>query len=187
MRLSELSLVRPVLATVISLMLCVFGVLAFRALPLREMPDTAAPVVSVETGYEGASASVVESRITKPLEDQLSGIAGIKAISSDTVDGYSSVTIEFVPERDLDAAASDVRDAVARAAWVLPREADTPVVSKADANDEVILWVTSPSSLPSAWWWMTPSWWWRTFTTICSVASRPCWRPGTAPARWALR
>ncbi|MHA7001887.1 efflux RND transporter permease subunit [Aeromonas schubertii] len=146
MRLSELSLERPVLATVISLMLCVFGVLAFRALPLREMPDTAAPVVSVETGYEGASASVVESRITKPLEDQLSGIAGIKAISSDTVDGYSSVTIEFVPERDLDAAASDVRDAVARAAWVLPREADTPVVSKADANDEVILWVTLRSS-----------------------------------------
>ncbi|NHI00098.1 efflux RND transporter permease subunit [Oceanimonas sp. MB9] len=150
MRLSDLAIARPVLATVISLMLCVFGLIAFLELPLREMPDTTSPIVTVRTDYTGASASVMESQVTKRLEDELSGISGVKFISSSTSDGESRITVEFDPERDLDNAASDVREAVSRASRQLPDDADAPVVTKDTGRNDVILWVTLRSTGMSA-------------------------------------
>ncbi|OIN12147.1 efflux RND transporter permease subunit [Oceanisphaera psychrotolerans] len=146
MKLSDLSISRPVLATVLSLMLCVFGLISFLELPLREMPDTTSPVVTVRTDYTGASAGVLETQVTRRLEDELSGISGVKFISSTTSDGRSSITIEFVPERDLNNAASDVREAVARASRSLPDDADAPVVTKDTGRNDVILWVTLRST-----------------------------------------
>ncbi len=150
MRLSELAIARPVLATVLSLMLCVFGLIAFFELPLREMPDTTSPIVTVRTDYTGASASVMESQVTKRLEDELSGISGVKFISSSTSDGSSRITVEFNPERDLDNAASDVREAVSRASRRLPDDADAPIVTKDTGRNDVILWVTLRSTGLSA-------------------------------------
>lgn len=146
MKLSDLSVARPVLAIVLSLMLCVFGVISFLELPLREMPDTTSPVVTVRTAYTGASASVLEVQVTKRLEDELSGISDVKYISSSTRDGSSSITIEFDPARDLDSAASDVREAVARASRKLPDEADAPIVTKDTGRNDVVLWVTLRST-----------------------------------------
>ncbi|MBO1518747.1 efflux RND transporter permease subunit [Oceanisphaera pacifica] len=146
MKLSDLSIARPVLATVLSLMLCVFGVISFIELPLREMPDTTSPVVTVRTTYSGASASVLEVKVTKRLEDELSGISDVKYISSSTRDGSSSITIEFDPARDLDSAASDVREAVARASRKLPDEADAPIVTKDTGRNDVVLWATLRST-----------------------------------------
>ncbi|WMC11319.1 efflux RND transporter permease subunit [Oceanimonas pelagia] len=150
MKLSDIAIARPVLATVISLMLCVFGLIAFFELPLREMPDTTSPIVTVRTDYTGASASVMESQVTKRLEDELSGISGVKFISSSTSDGSSRITVEFNPERDLDNAASDVREAVSRASRQLPGDADAPVVTKDTGRNDVILWVTLRSTGLSA-------------------------------------
>ncbi|WP_445396547.1 efflux RND transporter permease subunit [Zobellella sp. An-6] len=146
MKLSDVAIARPVMAIVLSLMLCVFGLISFLQLPLREMPDTTSPVVTVRTDYSGASASVLETQVTKRLEDELSGISGVKFISSSTTDGRSSITIEFEPGRDLDNAASDVREAVARASRRLPSEADTPIVTKDTGRNDVILWVTLRST-----------------------------------------
>ncbi|WP_298722898.1 efflux RND transporter permease subunit [uncultured Oceanisphaera sp.] len=146
MKLSDLSISRPVLATVLSLMLCVFGLISFLELPLREMPDTTSPVVTVRTDYTGASAGVLETQVTKRLEDELSGISGVKFISSSTSDGRSSITIEFDPARNLDNAASDVREAVARASRGLPDDADAPIVTKDTGRNDVILWVTLRST-----------------------------------------
>ncbi|MGO4999111.1 efflux RND transporter permease subunit [Oceanisphaera sp. W20_SRM_FM3] len=146
MKLSDLSIARPVLATVVSLMLCVFGLISFLELPLREMPDTTSPVVTVRTTYTGASAAVLEVQVTKRLEDELSGISDVKYISSSTTDGNSSITIEFDPVRDLDSAASDVREAVARASRNLPEDADAPIVTKDTGRNDVILWITLRST-----------------------------------------
>ena len=146
MKLSDLSIARPVLAIVLSLMLCVFGLISFLELPLREMPDTTSPVVTVRTSYTGASAAVLEVQVTKRLEDELSGISDVKYISSSTTDGNSSITIEFDPARDLDSAASDVREAVARASRNLPEDADAPIVTKDTGRNDVILWATLRST-----------------------------------------
>ncbi|WP_319782039.1 efflux RND transporter permease subunit [Oceanisphaera sp. IT1-181] len=146
MKISDLSIARPVLATVLSLMLCVFGLISFLELPLREMPDTTSPVVTVRTTYTGASAAVLEVQVTKRLEDELSGISDVKYISSSTSDGSSSITIEFDPSRDLDSAASDVREAVARASRKLPDDADAPIVTKDTGRNDVILWITLRST-----------------------------------------
>ena len=114
MWLSDVAVQRPVFATVISLTLLAFGILSFTALPLREYPDITPPVVSISTSYPGASADVVESRVTTLIEDQVSGIEGIKAIRSSSRDGGAFVNIEFGLDRDIDAAANDVRDRVSR-------------------------------------------------------------------------
>ncbi|PSJ46304.1 multidrug transporter AcrB [Zobellella endophytica] len=150
MKLSDISISRPVLATVVSLMLCVFGLISFLELPLREMPDTTSPIVTVRTDYTGASAAVLETQVSKRLEDELSGISGVKFISSSTTDGSSRITIEFDPSRDLDNAASDVREAVSRASRRLPDEADAPIVTKDTGRNDVILWVTLRSTGMSA-------------------------------------
>ena len=110
MMLSDLSVRRPVFAAVLSLLLIAFGLLSFDRLPLREYPDINPPIVSVETRYPGASAQVVETKITQLVEDAIAGIEGIRTISSASRDGRSQVTVEFEVERDIDAAANDVRD-----------------------------------------------------------------------------
>jgi len=141
MILSEISVRRPVFATVLSLMLIAFGLLSFSGLPLRELPNIDPPVVSVSTTYPGAAADVVQSRITEIIEDQVAGIEGIDTITSRSRDGTSDVTIEFTLTRDIEAAANDVRDAVARVIDRLPNEVDAPQISKADADADPVMWL----------------------------------------------
>ena len=145
MILSDASVRRPVFAAVLSLLLVAFGLLAFDRLPLREYPDINPPIVSVQTDYLGASAQVVETRITQILEDSIAGIEGIRTISSSSSDGRSDVTIEFDLARDIDAAANDVRDRVSRVLDRLPEETDPPQIAKADANTQQIMWLSLAS------------------------------------------
>ena len=145
MILSDISVDRPVFATVISLILVVFGAMAFSQLPLREYPDVNPPIVSVETKYTGAAAAIVETKITQVLEDRISGIEGIKTIDSKSRDGLSSITIEFTLSRDIDAAANDVRERLSRVLGNLPDEADAPEIFKVDSNTSVILWLNLAS------------------------------------------
>ncbi len=146
MRLSDISIQRPVFATVMSLLLIVLGLMSYSRLTLRELPAIDPPVVSVDVSYTGASASVVETRITQVLEDALSGIEGIESLQSRSVNGRSTVTIEFTLKRDIEAAANDVRDAISRVADRLPEEADAPQVQKADSDSDVILWLNMSST-----------------------------------------
>ncbi|MEM6811134.1 MAG: efflux RND transporter permease subunit [Pseudomonadota bacterium] len=140
MLLSDISVKRPVFASVISLLLIAFGLVAFERLSLREYPDIDPPVVTVEVTYPGAPANIVETRITEVVEERITGIEGIEFIQSESQDGESSVTIEFSIDRDVDAAANDVRDRIAGIADNLPEEADPPEVQKVDSNDDVIIW-----------------------------------------------
>jgi len=140
MLLSDVSIRRPVFATVISLLLIVLGVFAFSKLPLRELPDIDPPVVSVSTSYTGASAAVVETRITQLIEDAVSGIEGVELLTSSSRNGRSNINIEFSVNRDIESAANDVRDAVSRVAGNLPEDVDAPQVAKADSDSEVNLW-----------------------------------------------
>ena len=141
MVLSDLSIRRPVLATVMSLMIVLVGYIAYDRLTVREYPNTDAPVVSVRTVYPGASADVMESEITKPLEDALAGIEGIRSMKSESREEVSQITVEFVLTRDPDSAAADVRDRVARARGRLPDEADEPVIAKTEADAQPIMWM----------------------------------------------
>jgi multidrug efflux pump len=128
-----------------SLLLAIFGLLSFQRLSLREYPDIDPPVVSIDTNYPGAAASVVESRITQIIEDRISGIEGIDTLSSSSEDGRSSISIEFDLSRDIDAAANDVRDRVFGILDDLPVEADPPDIQKVDANEDVIMWLNLAS------------------------------------------
>jgi len=139
--LSDISVTRPVLAAVLSLLLIAFGLVAFERLPLREYPDIDPPVVSVETRYPGASANVVETRITQLIEDRISGVEGIRTIESVSEDGRSAITIQFAVGRDIDGAANDVRDRVSGILDQLPEEADPPEIQKVDSNEDVIMWL----------------------------------------------
>ncbi|MGD9331163.1 MAG: efflux RND transporter permease subunit [Desulfobacterales bacterium] len=141
MLLSDTSVKRPVFASVISLMLIVFGLVAFERLPLREYPDIDPPVVSIETIYPGASAYIVETQITELIEERIAGVEGIAFIASSSEDGRSAVTVEFETERDVDGAANDIRDRVAAILDDLPEEADSPEIQKVDSNDDVIMWL----------------------------------------------
>ncbi len=145
MFISDISIKRPVFASVISLLLIAFGIIAFDRLPLREYPDIDPPIVSIDTKYPGAAASVVEARITQLIEDRISGIEGIKYIESKSLDGRSQINIEFNLARDIDAAANDVRDRVSRIYDNLPEEADLPEVEKVDSNEDVIMWLNLTS------------------------------------------
>ncbi|WP_339645323.1 efflux RND transporter permease subunit [uncultured Porticoccus sp.] len=145
MFLSDISIRRPVFASVISLLLVAFGTIAFERLPLREYPDIDSPIVSIQTKYPGAAASVVETRITQLIEDRISGLEGIKFIESNSSDGESRINIEFNLSRDIDAAANDVRDRVSRILEDLPEEADLPDVEKIDSNEDVIMWLNLTS------------------------------------------
>jgi multidrug efflux pump len=150
MILSDISIRRPVLATVMSLLIILIGLIAFDRLPVREYPNIDAPVVSVRTVYPGASAEVMESQITKPLEDSLSGIEGIRTIKSVSREEVSQITVEFVQSRDPEAAANDTRDRVARVRGVLPNEAEDPVVAKIEADAQAIIWLAFSSDRQSA-------------------------------------
>jgi multidrug efflux pump len=146
MFLSDVSIRRPVLATVFSLLLVVFGVISFGRLPVREYPDIDPPIVSVESRYPGAAAAVVETRVTQIVEDAISGIEGIRTIDSESRDGISEVTVEFYLDRDLEAAVNDIRDRVSRILDDLPDEADPPEIFKVDSNSSVIMWLNLVSS-----------------------------------------
>lgn len=147
MLLSDVSIKRPVFAVVVSLLLVVLGVMSFLRLTLRELPNIDPPIVSVEVNYPGASAAVVETRITQILEDGLSGIEGIKTIQSSSRNGRADVTIEFNLSRDIEAAANDVRDRVSRVMNRLPDEADPPQISKVEADADVIIWLNMRSTV----------------------------------------
>lgn len=140
LNISELSLKRPVFATVLNLLLLLFGVVGFYALSLRDYPAIDPPIVTVQTTYTGANADVVESQITEPLEKQINGIPGIRTVTSSSALGVSNISVEFNLDVDLEAAASDVRDKVGQATRNLPQDIDAPpVVSKADANSDMII------------------------------------------------
>jgi multidrug efflux pump len=145
MVLSDISIKRPVLATVMSLLLVVLGIIAFTRLTLRELPNIDPPIVSVEVAYPGASAAVVETRITQILEDAVSGIEGIETVESRSRNGEASVTLEFSLSRDIEAAANDVRDAISRVGDRMPDEADPPEIEKVASDAEVILWLNMNS------------------------------------------
>ncbi|MBO6571190.1 MAG: efflux RND transporter permease subunit [Balneola sp.] len=139
MSLSSLSIRRPVLATVFSIVIVLFGIIGFNYLPIREYPAVDPPIVTVSTSYIGANAEVIESQITEPLEDQINGIAGIKNLTSVSREGRSTVTVEFDLDVDLETATNDVRSRVSRAVGNIPPDADPPIVSKADADASPIL------------------------------------------------
>ncbi len=140
MLLSDVSVKRPVFATVVNVLLIIFGIVAFTMLPLREFPDIDAPVVTISTDYPGASAEVVETQVTQLIEERISGIEGIKNISSRSRPGNSSISIEFTLSRDIDAASNDVRERVSRALDNLPEESDPPEVSKASSDEATVVW-----------------------------------------------
>ncbi len=145
MILSEISVKRPVLATVMSLLIVLLGVISFDRLTVREYPKIDPPTVSVRTVYKGATSQVVESVITTPIEDALSGIEGIKTIKSQSREEVSQITVTFVTDRDVEAAANDVRDRVSRVTALLPDQADTPVVNKIEADAWPIMWIALSS------------------------------------------
>ncbi len=140
MTLSDIAVKRPVLAGVVSALIVLFGIVGFQNLPVRELPDVDEPRVSVSVDYPGANAEVVENRITRPIEDQLSGIEGIEEISSSSEDGEARINLTFNLNRDIEAAANDVRDAVGRAQGQLPPEVDPPSVRKQNSDARPIIW-----------------------------------------------
>ncbi len=150
MQLPELCIKRPVFATVLSLMIVLLGVISFQRLTVREYPKIDTPVVSVRTVFKGASPQVIESQITQPLEDALSGIEGVRAIKSVSREEVSTITVEFVLERNVDSAANDVRDRVARVRALLPAAADESVVSKIEADAQAIIWLRLSSERHAA-------------------------------------
>ncbi|MEM7691001.1 MAG: efflux RND transporter permease subunit, partial [Pseudomonadota bacterium] len=140
MVISDLSVRRPVMALVGSALIVAFGLLAFDRLPLREYPDIDPPIVTIETEYPGASAAVVENKITELIENRLSGIEGIKTMSSSSYDGLSTITLEFNLNRDIDSAANDVRDRVSGVLDNLPDEALPPETRKSNSDEDVVFW-----------------------------------------------
>ncbi|MBX3595759.1 efflux RND transporter permease subunit [Sphingomonas sp.] len=141
MQLSDVSVRRPVLAAVMAILLTIVGIVGFMSLSVREYPDTDPPVVSVQTAYTGAAASVIEARITQPIEEALAGIEGIQTITSRSRDGVSDISIEFRPGRDVDAAANDVRDRVGSVVEDLPEDVIAPEVRKVDADASPIMFL----------------------------------------------
>ncbi len=146
MNISSISINRPVLATVISIIIILFGAIGYTFLGVREFPSVDPPVVSVSTSYVGANADIIESQITEPLEESINGIAGIRSLTSVSSDGRSNITVEFELGVDMEAAANDVRDRVSRAIRSLPPDTDPPVVTKSDADAFPILVLTLQSS-----------------------------------------
>ncbi|WP_353086997.1 efflux RND transporter permease subunit [Stenotrophomonas sp.] len=146
MKLSDISIQRPVFAVVMSLLLVVLGFMSFTRLTLRELPAIDPPIVSVSVDYTGASAAVIESRITQVLEDALAGIEGIDTINARSSNGRSQVSIEFTSNRDIEAAANDVRDAVSRVADRMPEEARPPEIAKVESDADPIIWLNMSST-----------------------------------------
>ena len=145
MNISELSIRRPVLATVLTLIIVLFGLIGYASLGVREYPSVDNPIISVQCSYPGANADVIENQITEPLEQNINGIPGIRSLTSVSQQGQSRITVEFELSVDLETAANDVRDKVSRAQRYLPRDCDPPTVSKADADATPILMVAIQS------------------------------------------
>lgn len=141
MSLSSLSIRRPVLASVMSIVIVLFGVISFFYLGVREYPSVDPPIITVSTSYVGANADVIESQITEPLEESINGVAGIRTLTSVSREGRSTITVEFDLDLDLETAANDVRDRVSRAQRNLPADADPPTVTKADADSSPIVFL----------------------------------------------
>ena len=145
MNISELSIRRPVLATVLTIIIIIFGFIGYSTLGVREYPSVDNPIISVTCSYAGANADVIENQITEPLEQNINGIPGIRSLSSVSQQGQCRITVEFELSVDLETAANDVRDKVSRAQRFLPRDCDPPTVSKADADAMPILMVAIQS------------------------------------------
>ena len=145
MNISELSIRRPVLATVLTIIILLFGLIGYNTLGVREYPSVDNPIISVTCSYAGANADVIENQITEPLEQNINGIPGIRSLSSVSQQGQCRITVEFELSVDLETAANDVRDKVSRAQRYLPRDCDPPTVSKADADATPILMVAIQS------------------------------------------
>jgi multidrug efflux pump len=146
MNISSVSINRPVLATVISLLIVLFGIIGYTFLGVREFPSVDPPVVTVTTNYIGANADVMESQITEPLEESINGIAGIRSLTSISSDGRSNITVEFELGVDMEAASNDVRDRVSRAIRSIPPDTDPPIVTKSDADANPIYALTLQSN-----------------------------------------
>lgn len=145
MSLSSVSIERPVLATVMSISIILFGIIGFSYLGIREYPSIDQPIVTVSTSYVGANADVIESQITEPLEESINGISGIRSLTSVSREGRSTITIEFELEIDIDNAANDVRDRVSRSLRNLPPDIENPIVSKADSDAQPIVFLNVKS------------------------------------------
>lgn len=141
MNISEFCIRRPIFAAVLSALLVIFGLVSLERLPLREYPDINRPVVSINTIYRGASANIVENKITQVIEDRVAGVEGILKIESDSEDERSSIRIEFDVERDIDDAANDIRDRISRVVSQLPPEAEPPQIAKADSTAEAVMYL----------------------------------------------
>jgi len=141
MKLSEVSIRRPVLATVMSLTILLFGAISFFRTPVREYPNIDPPIVSITTVYRGAASNVIEAEITQLIEEELATLEGVKLLRSSSQEQVSRITVEFVLSRDVDQAANDVRDRLARLRGRLPRESDDPIVSKVDTNAQAVMWL----------------------------------------------
>ncbi len=146
MNISSLSINRPVMATVISILILLFGIIGYSFLGVREYPSVDPPIITVTTNYIGANADVVESQITEVLEENINGIAGIRSLSSTSADGRSTITVEFELDVDLEAAANDVRDRVSQSVRNLPPDCDPPVVAKSSADSNPIVSMTIQSN-----------------------------------------
>jgi len=146
MSLSSISIKRPVLATVFSLVILLFGLIGMTYLGVREFPSVDPPIISVRTSYPGANSDVIETQITEPLEQSINGIPGIRTLTSSSRQGSSNITVEFELTVDMEAAANDVRDKVSQAQRFLPRDCDPPTVSKADADASPIMMIAVKST-----------------------------------------
>ncbi len=146
MNISSVSIGRPVLSIVLSILIVLFGAVGFLFLGVREYPSVDPPIISVSTSYTGANADVIESQITEPLEESINGVAGIRSLTSSSSDGRSRITVEFNLGVDMEVAANDVRDRVSQAVHEMPPDADPPAVFKADADASPIVSMTLQSN-----------------------------------------
>jgi multidrug efflux pump len=142
MSLSSISIQRPVLASVFTILILLFGAIGMTNLGVREFPSVDPPIISVRTSYPGANSDVIETQVTEPLEQSINGIPGIRTLTSVSRHGSSNITVEFELSVDMETAANDVRDKVSQAQRMLPRDVDPPTVSKADADASPIMFVT---------------------------------------------
>ena len=150
MNISELSLKRPVLATVMNILIVLFGTVGYSFLAVREYPAIDPPTINISTAYAGANADIVESQVTEPIEKAVNGIPGIRSIISSSQVGRSNITVEFNVGEKLEAAANDVRDKVAQAVRNLPQDIDAPpVIAKSDANSDFIIFMAIQSPTKS--------------------------------------
>src|SRR5690606_7816301 len=145
MRLSHTCIQRPVFATVLAIIMMLVGAVSFDRLQVREYPQIEEPVVTVRTEYLGASSEIIESQVTKPLEDSIAGIEGVDVLTSISRPEQSQITVKFRLERDPDGAAADVRDRVARVRARLPDTVDEPVIAKVEADANPIIWLAFTS------------------------------------------